>query len=155
MSDDARRFTIDTNILVYSIDNTAGPRHSLALEILDRAPEQDCWLTLQALSEFFVVVTRKNMVPRAEAAAQITDWLQIFPAAAASNTAVISALRLATAGRASYWDALLIATAAEAECNVVLTEDLQDGATIDSVRIHNPFTGNGLTALTRELLAGS
>jgi len=42
MSDDSGRFTLDTNLLVYSVDRTAGIRHQLALEILNRAPDADC-----------------------------------------------------------------------------------------------------------------
>ena len=50
MSADSERFTLDTNLLVYSVDNMAGARHELAIEIVDRATERDCNLTLQALS---------------------------------------------------------------------------------------------------------
>jgi hypothetical protein len=48
----------------------------------------------------------------------------LFPCAAASNSAVRTALADAAAGRASYGDALLLATAGEAGCVAVLTEDL-------------------------------
>lgn len=145
----SRRFTLDTNLLVYSIDNKAGERHRLAREIVDRAVDSECWLTLQALGEFYVAATRKGITPPAEAAAQITDWLQLFPTVAAVNVASA----LAAAGRASYWDALLVATAAEADCDIVLTEDMADGSALSGVRIHHPFGASGeLTGLTRRLL---
>ena len=119
----------------------------------DIAPEVDCWLTLQALSEFYAVVTRKRLMPAAEAAAQVNDWLSFFPAVAVSANAVRAALADAVAGRASYWDALLVATAAEAGCAVILTEDMADGAVLGGVEIHNPFDpGGGLTARARRLL---
>lgn len=108
------RFTLDANLLVYSVDLDAGARHQLALCIVDKAPEADCWLTLQSLSEFYAVVTRKRIMPAAEAAAQVNDWLSFFPLVAASANAVRAALTDAVAGHASYWDALLVATAAEA-----------------------------------------
>jgi predicted nucleic acid-binding protein len=73
------RFTLDTNLLVYSVDLDAGARHQLALRIVDKAPDMDCWLTLQSLSEFYAVVTRKRIMPVAEAAAQVKDWLSFFP----------------------------------------------------------------------------
>jgi predicted nucleic acid-binding protein len=153
MSGGKRRFTIDTNLLVYSVDNTAGWRHRAAIEIVDRATECDCCLTLQALSEFYSVVTRKAMVPPAEAAAQALNWLAAFECVAASPTAVRSALTDATSARASYWDALLVATAREAECSVMLTEDLADGTDFGGVQIHNPFSSaGGLTPLARQLL---
>jgi predicted nucleic acid-binding protein len=153
MSAEQDRFTLDTNILVYSIDNKAGRRHDLAAEIVDRAADRDCWLTLQAVSEFYVAVTRKALVPAAAALAQAGDWLSIFPHAAASASAVRAALSESAAGRASYWDALLLATAAEAGCTTILTEDLKDGASIGGSRVHHPFARDGgLTEEARRLL---
>jgi len=146
------RFTLDTNILVYSFDTLAGARHELAMEVVDRAVELDCWLTLQAVSEFFVVVTRKGIVPPAVAAAQVSDWLSLFSCAAASPSAVRTALAASTAGRASYWDALLVAAAAEAGCVAIVTEDLSDGHGLAGLRIHNPFTASGLSDPVRHLL---
>jgi predicted nucleic acid-binding protein len=147
------RFTLDANLLVYSVDLDAGERHHLALRIVHIAPEVGCWLTLQALSEFYAVVTRKRLMPAADAAAQVNDWLSFFPAVAVSANAVRAALADAVAGRASYWDALLVATAAEAGCAVILTEDMADGAVLGGVEIHNPFDpGGGLTARSRQLL---
>ena len=153
MSAEGARFTLDTNLLVYSIDNAAGARHRLAREIVDRAVECECWLTLQALGEFYVAATRKGMAPPAEAAAQAADWLELFPTVTASPAALRAALAEATAGRASYWDALLVATAAEAGCTIVLTEDMSDGSILSGVRVHNPFApSGGLTETARRLL---
>ncbi|MBI3515449.1 MAG: hypothetical protein HY060_15525, partial [Proteobacteria bacterium] len=54
---------------------------------------------------------------------------------------------------AAYWDALLIATAGEAGCGVILTEDLGDGATLGTVAIHNPFAARGqLSKPAQEIL---
>lgn len=153
MSGDSGRFTLDTNLLVYAIDSAAGIRHEAAKEIVRRAARLDCLLTLQAISEFYAVVTRKGMIAPLEAAAQAVDWLSIFPSMAASAAAVRTALADAAAGRAFYWDALLVATAAEAGCAVILTEDLTDGANLAGVDIHNPFAADGgLTERTMRLL---
>jgi len=153
MSAERARFTLDTNLLVYSIDNVAGAQHRLAREIVDRAVECECWLTLQALGEFYVAATRKGIMPRFEAAAQAGDWLELFPTVTASPAAVRAALTEAAAGRASYWDALLVATAAEAGCTIVLTENMSDGSVLGGVRVHNPFAPSGeLTDRARGLL---
>src|SRR6267143_675295 len=114
MSDASERFTLDTNLLVYSVDGSAGNRHRVALEIVDRAADFDCWLTLQALSEFYTAVSRKRIMRAADAAAQVIDWITSFPCVAPSLAAVRSGLSDSLAGRASYWDALLVATAREA-----------------------------------------
>jgi predicted nucleic acid-binding protein len=153
MSAERARFTLDTNLLVYSVDNAAGERHRAALEIVDRAVESECRLTLQALGEFYVAATRKGIMPSVDAAAQAADWLELFPTVAASAAAIRAALADAATGRASYWDALLVATAAEAGCCIVLTEDMSDGSTLGGLRIHNPFAASGgLTGMTRRLL---
>jgi predicted nucleic acid-binding protein len=108
---------------------------------------------LQALSEFYFAVTCKRIAPPDEAAALAGAWLEAFPTIAATRGAVRAALGAAAAGRASYWDALLVATAAEAGCSVILTEDMADGAMLAGVRIHNPFSGSGgLTEEARRLL---
>jgi predicted nucleic acid-binding protein len=149
-----KRFTVDTNVLVYAMDRRAGERHQMAREIVERAALADCCLTLQAVSEFFVVVSRKNVMPTADASAQARDWLDIFPVVPATSGAVGAALAAATSGRASYWDALLIASAAEAGCRTILTEDLADGSVFHGVRIMNPFGSGTLAAAAGTLLNG-
>lgn len=112
-----------------------------------------CWLTLQSISEFYVVVTRKGMMPAAEARSVAETMIDLFRTAAPSAAAARTALAQAAAGRASYWDALLIATAAEVGCTAILTEDLADGTTLNGVHIINPFGERSLTAKASALLA--
>jgi predicted nucleic acid-binding protein len=38
-----------------------------------------------------------------------------------------------------FYDSLIIAAALEANCNVLYSEDLQDGQVIDGLVIKNPF----------------
>ncbi len=149
------RFTLDTNILVYSVDDDAVLRREIALTVIAQAAVQDCHLTLQALSEFFAVVTRKNLASPAEAAAQVADWLELFPTSAASESALRAALATSVAGQLSYWDGLLLATAAEAGCAAILTEDMAEGSLMHGVRIVTPFGPAGLTAEAERLLGQS
>jgi predicted nucleic acid-binding protein len=60
MSADSERFTLDSNLLVYAIDSAPGIRHQLSFEIVQCAVRLDCWLTLQAVSEFYAVVQPKR-----------------------------------------------------------------------------------------------
>jgi predicted nucleic acid-binding protein len=148
----AERFTLDTNVLAYSVDLTDRMRHDTAVEVMHRAAECDCWLTLQSLSEFYSVVTRKGIARPRDAAALADDWLDIYPTVGATPTAVRAALAAAASNKASYWDALLIATAKEAGCVAILTEDLAAGARVEGVEICNPFGRNGLSERARALL---
>jgi predicted nucleic acid-binding protein len=146
------RFTLDTNILVYAMDGQMGERQMSAVRIIDLARRADCWLTLQAVSEFYAAVTRKRVIAAVAARDQALDWLAMFPATSASATAVRRALALAVSRRASYWDALLLYTAAETGCSAMLTEDLADGTTVGGVRIINPFAGPALSPAAEALL---
>ena len=147
------RFTLDTNVLVYSVDGGAGWRQQAALQIIELAARADCWLTLQSLSEFYAVATRKRMMLPERAAETARIWLDLLPVATASEASVRTALAAASVGRASYWDALLVATAAEAGCAVVLTEDMAGGSSLDGVRVLNPFADGDLAPAARSLLA--
>jgi predicted nucleic acid-binding protein len=146
------RFTLDTNILIYSLDSHAGDRQVRAARVIELARRRDCWLTLQAVSEFYFAAIRKQVVSRTEAADQANDWLSMFP----TIPPTIGAVRIAmtATGRASYWDALLIASASEAGCTSILTEDMADGGTLYDVRVLNPLVGNPFSEPVRVLLGG-
>jgi predicted nucleic acid-binding protein len=151
MSDEP--FTLDTNILIYSIDLKAGDRHELAKQIIRRSAPRPCLLALQAISEFYAAVTRKRLIPPSRDCQVANDLMDLFPTVPATATAVRAALATAAAGQASYWDALLVATAAEAGCTTILTEDLADGSRLFGVRILNPFAGGTLAPDAAALLA--
>ncbi len=145
-------FTLDTNILVYALDIRAGDRHRLAKRVISQAVHLDCRLTLQSISEFYAAVTRKRLTTTADALAQAEDWLIMFQTVAASAQAVRMALATAGSGQASYWDALLVATAAEAGCTTILTEDLAGGTLLYGVRVLNPFAGSAMAPAAEALL---
>jgi predicted nucleic acid-binding protein len=139
----SERFSLDTNVLVYAVDGRAGARHRRAPQILILAARRDCVLTLQAMGELYHATTRKKIASTSTAAAQIRDLLRIFPTAAADIDA-FNALKDAQQGRCSFWDGLLIATAARAGCAFLLSEDMRDGGRFDGVTILNPFLGDDL-----------
>ena len=147
------RFTLDSNILVYALDRLAGDRHLLAARIIARAQFADCLLILQSVSEFYAAATRKRLVSPRIAREQATDWLTMFTTAAASAGSVRAALASAASGYASYWDALLLHTAAEAGCTTILTEDMADGSTVAGIRIVNPFADGALSSAAETLLS--
>ena len=148
----ADRFTLDTNILVYSVDQEAGPRRDIARQIIRRAALLPCLLPLQTISEFYAVVTRKQKMPRLEAARVAADIMAVFQTIPATATAISAAMAIASAGHTSFWDALLIATAGDAGCTTILTEDLGDGTVVHGVRVLNPFGVGRLTPEADALL---
>ncbi len=49
------------------------------------------------------------------------------------------ALRIESAHKISWWDSLIVAAALEAQCTILLSEDLQHGMKFESVKVKNPF----------------
>jgi predicted nucleic acid-binding protein len=135
----AQRFSVDTNILIYSIDQDAGTRHVHARAVMDRLPDADCVLTLQALAEFFHAVTRKNKMPADEAAAMVHDWMELFPVAVADGRILAGAIRLKERESIAFWDAMLVEVARASGVTRLLSEDMQDGRMVGALRLENPF----------------
>ena len=147
------RVTFDSNVLVCATQ-AGDPRQEAALELLKLAAGGPCVLTLQALGEFFFAATRKKLASRPEAAAQVRRWVAVFPSpVAASAAAVMAAMDAAAEGRFSYWDALLLATAAEAGCAAAISEDMGEGAALGTIRVVPAFAeGGGASPAARAAL---
>ncbi len=138
------RFTLDSNILVYAADASEPTRQAAAIDIIARAARRDCLLTPQALAEFFHATTRKRIVPRAEAARQVRAWTVVFPITpGAGAAALLTALEQAVAGRLQFFDALLLATARDAGCGALITEDMDAHTQLDGVRVIAAFDRRG------------
>jgi predicted nucleic acid-binding protein len=133
------RFTFDTNILVYAIDSQAGDRHHMALELVRRASERDCILTLQSLAELFRALTGRHRIPPVKAAEIVQGWRDAVPVFAADEMCLTDAIDAVVAHSWSFWDAMIWATAKRAGCRLLLSEDGQDGRTFGGVTIVNPF----------------
>ena len=133
------RVTLDSNILVYSADHQAGERQLAAIELLQRVSKSDCVLTLQSLAEFFNVTARKLKLPLDRVEVHISDWRSVYPIFSANESCFENAIDIVRRHRLALWDAMLWATAREAGCKFLLSEDLHDGQTIGGVRIVNPF----------------
>ena len=142
MSAEVARAFVDANVLVYAHDASAGKKklaaERLVASLWDRGG--GC-LSVQVLQEFFVTVTRKVADPLSpdEAADRIRNfraWTVFVP----RLDDVLSAIALHEQWRVSFWDAMIVHAAAELGCDVLWTEDLQDGQVVQGVRIRNPFS---------------
>lgn len=137
MSDE--KYTLDTNILMYSIDRNAGERHRKSIELIEQMSQCDCILTLQALSEFYSAVTRKGKMPHAVAQAQVSDWMILFSVVTAVPAVLQRAMQAVDEHQLSFWDAMLLETAVQANVTRFLSEDLQHGRLWKGMSIENPF----------------
>ena len=133
------RVSLDTNILVYAVDSDAGGKNRAATLLVRRAAGADCVLSLQSLAEFFHAVTRKGVMTANEAQRLIDEWRAVFPVYAASEKSLTDAIDVHRKHRLAFWDAMLWATAHEAGCRILLSEDFQDGRVVGGLRFVDPF----------------
>jgi predicted nucleic acid-binding protein len=132
--------SLDTNILIYSVDRDAGDRHKTAANLVERSVRtRNCVQPLQSLCEFFNVATRKIGLDAAAAAEVVARWQAAVPVEPASGDDLRNAIRAVREHGLSFWDALLWATVRRVGVDLLLSEDLQDRRTIEGVRIVNPF----------------
>jgi predicted nucleic acid-binding protein len=135
------RLALDTNILVYAEGVNGEPRQRAALEILSRLPRATTFIPVQVLGELFRVLVSKSPLSPKMAQARIADWQASFPLVDTSAAILTSAVNLAVQHKLRIWDAVILAAAAEADCRLLLSEDLQDGFAWGGVTVANPFSG--------------
>jgi predicted nucleic acid-binding protein len=139
MSDD-RQF-VDTDVLVYAYDVTAGDKHSRARALVEELWEtrQGC-LSVQVLQEFFVTTTRKIPKPlEVPAAARIIDDLAHWHVHAPGAADVLAAIDIHQRTGASFWHAMILRSAKELDCQTLHSEDLNPGQDYDGIQVRNPF----------------
>lgn len=143
MNAEPQRDFVDTNVLVYAFDSSAGRKQRAAQALVERLWESNTGcVSVQVLQEFFVTVTKKvaKPLPVAEAKARIREFAawRVF---APTSDDIRAAIDLHVQATIGFWDAMIVLAAAESGCDVLWTEDLSDGRLLQGVRIRNPFTG--------------
>ena len=133
------RVALDTNILAYAEGVNGAARKATAVELLQRLPAGSALLPVQTLGELFQLLARKVNRTPAQARAAILGWRDAFPLIETSETVIVGAAELAASHRFSFWDGVVLASAAEGGCRLLLSEDLQEGFTWNSVTVTNPF----------------
>ena len=132
---------IDTNILIYAFDVSAGKKHQVASHILS-----DLWnsglgvLSTQVLQEFYVNVVQKIQKPIDQKMAKeiIRDLLK-WHVVVNNGDSILDAIDIAEKYGYSFWDSLIIEAALAGGVSVLLSEDLQHGQVISGVTIRNPL----------------
>ncbi len=137
-----RRFTLDTNILIYAIDRDAGQKHHLSKKLISEAALCDCVLTLQALGEFFFATTRKNLLDPSAAIRFLDSFQEVFDTVSATVSTLHEAIEMVKNHQISFWDAMQFSTAKQAGCIALLSEDLQDDWQYSGLAVINPFAAN-------------
>ena len=133
------RVALDTNILAYAEGVNGAARKGIALDLIQRLPAGSALLPVQTLGELFQLLARKVNRTPAQARTAILGWRDAFPLIETSETVILGAAELAATHRFSFWDGVVLASAAEGGCRLLLSGDLQEGFTWNGVTVTNPF----------------
>lgn len=132
---------VDSNIFLYAFDIKAGWKHEICNQILVELWDGEGGvISTQVLQEFYNNVTRKLNPPLSYAVAR--EELRLYEAweiVQITPNLIYAASLLQEQHRLSFWDALIIAAAQQANVDILLSEDLNHGQVIGGVRIHNPL----------------
>ena len=125
----------DTNILIYAF--AADDPHSASAEALIAGGGV---IGVQVLNEFTNVTRRKLRWQwrQIEAALAVIEAL-LGPARPLTTAIHARAVVLARDHKLSFYDALIVAAALDAGCEVLCSEDLQHGQKFGALRVENPF----------------
>lgn len=130
---------IDTNILVYALDQAEPAKQQKARALLKTLQENETGvISTQVLQEFYVVSTVKLKL-KADLVKKIVRTLKNFHTIIVDPRIIDEAIDCSALNKISFWDALVVTTAIAAGCNSIWSEDLGHGQLIDRVRIINPF----------------
>jgi predicted nucleic acid-binding protein len=130
---------VDTNILFYVLDHQDPQKTEVARHAVRRLLANDeATISSQVAHELASNIIRRLRKTPAEALG-LCRGLRRFTYIPTSLDSLDRALLLMQAASISFWDAAIVASASEAGCTVLLTEDLNHGQVIAGVQIRNPF----------------
>ena len=132
---------LDTNVLVYAHDISAGAKHKIAKKIvIDLWDSGSGLLSPQVLQEFFVSVTKKIPKPiETKLAKEIVSALLKWEVIVNDGEDILSSIEIHSRYHYSFWDSLIIEAAIRGGATLLLSEDFSDGQVIEGVKIKNPF----------------
>lgn len=136
------KFFIDTNILIYSVDNQEMVKKPRSLALVNEAiVSRKGVISWQVLQEFLNVATRK--FETAFKPQDLNEYIkkilnplcEIYP----DINLYQDALGIKKSTNFSFYDSLILASAIKAECTILYSEDFQAGQVINGVKVVNPF----------------
>ena len=129
---------IDTNVLIYAYSEDEPDKRQ---RVIDCVRSAEVWISTQVLNETINVLKRKFSLSYSQIREAVQELSEGFPIVLVSVNTIEMALNLAERYQYSYFDSLILASALEAGCQILYSEDLQDGQRIENqLMIVNPFS---------------
>ena len=136
------RFFLDTNVFVYSFDAGSPKKAAQSARLIKSAIEtRGGIVSYQVVQEFFNVALRRFAKPMSTADAEQYLSTTFRPLLSVHSSPALygEALRIGAKFRLAWYDALIVASAIEGQCDVLYSEDFLDGQEFGSLVASNPF----------------
>jgi len=136
------RFFLDTNIFVYSFDQSAPPKARRAAQLIREAlTTQKGVISYQVVQEFFNVALKRfsKPMPAADAGQYLIAVFRPLLAVHSSQAIYAEALFLHAQSGLSWYASLIVSAAIQARCKILFSEDLQHGQRFGTLQVRNPF----------------
>jgi predicted nucleic acid-binding protein len=143
---------LDTNVLIYAEGFGDPLRNGIAVSAVDAVSRLKGDLPAQACTEFYFAITRKFKVDRAQAVSRLQFWRTHLNVRTLSVQGLEDALELARDHAFQIFDAIILVTASEGGCQLLMSEDMQDGFVYRGVTIVNPFAAKPHALLASYLI---
>lgn len=139
------RLALDTNVLVYAEGFERAPEDAAKIatsqHLMRRLLEDRIRpvVAVQALAELHRFTVRRQRRSPRHATEVVRSWIVRADIVGNSTTVMDAALELSADHGLQIFDAIIVAAAVEARCDLILSEDLQDGFAWRGVIVTNPF----------------
>lgn len=132
---------VDTNILVYAHDSSAGIKHKRSLHLIEALwSEGTGALSTQVLQELCVCLRKKVNPPRPldEIRQLVRDYMS-WSVVVNTPELIVQALDLEYRFKISFWDALILQAAHHCGATTVYSEDMASGQKYGAIQVVNPL----------------
>lgn len=130
---------VDTNIIVYALDQHELKKRQRCQDLLQQLVDQHSGvISTQVMGECYAAAVRKLHADPL-IVKNILHSLEHFEIITIAPDLIYDAIDCSIVNQLSFWDSLIIVTAAHAHCQQLWTEDLQPGRVIHGVEIYHPL----------------
>jgi len=130
------RVALDSNILIYNHSLDCKDKRTIARNFFNENPV----ISSQVISEYLNVMIRNFKMQKQELIQICSLWLEKCTVQPVILSTVKLAQNLVSKYDFQIFDGIIAAAALEADCDILYSEDMQDGQVIENtLQIKNPF----------------
>jgi predicted nucleic acid-binding protein len=136
------RFFIDTNIFVYSLETADLKKLRISGDLITDAVKSGSGVvSYQVVQDFLHLALRRFVNPMTVMEAERYLNVVLRPLLSIHSSPMLFAEALHLHGRyqLAWYDSLIVAAAMQANCDVLYSEDLQNGQRFGKLQVKNPF----------------